>query len=37
MAFFRHLLPVLTGAALGCAATLLAQRFAGAYCGLGGV
>ena len=28
MAFFRHLLPVLTGAALGCAATLLAQRFA---------
>ena len=28
MAFFRHLLPVLTGAALGCAATLLAQRYA---------
>ena len=28
MAFFRHLLPVLTGAALGCTATLLAQRFA---------
>ena len=28
MAFFRHLLPLLTGAALGCAATLLAQRYA---------
>lgn len=28
MAFFRHLLPVLTGAVLGCAATLLAQRYA---------
>ena len=27
MAFFRHLLPLLTGAALGCAATLLAQRY----------
>ncbi len=27
MALFRHLLPVLAGAALGCAATLLAQRY----------
>lgn len=27
MALFRHLLPVLAGAALGCAATLLVQRY----------
>lgn len=27
MAFFRHLLPVLAGAAAGCAATLFAQRY----------
>lgn len=27
MALFRHLLPVLAGAAIGCAATLLAQRY----------
>lgn len=27
MAFFRHLLPVLFGAAAGCAATLAAQRY----------
>ena len=27
MALFRRMLPVLAGAALGCAATLLAQRY----------